>query len=172
VGFAITYPYKVRALQRETPAAEKKEKEPVYGGRVDGTEAEPAATPEAADDASERLLKHIPARALPPFLLVMSLGELNKTWHWIFFGVFALGAVALVWRDNLTLKPRVRPARWNYLFPLVAFVAWALGTSPAVRDLFGVSDELGTSLMVAVAFLIGIVDDLVLQFLDPQPATS
>jgi hypothetical protein len=155
---AIVYPHKLKALQER--AARRRGDREVYGDQGTTVDDPLAAIPKSADDWAERLAKHVPAEVLPPFLFITSLTDLSTPWRWIFVAFFTIGAAVVDrWNAERVEPPELRPKEWIYSgFAVCAFWAWALGTSPSTRDLLGCSAEVGTAVMVAVAWALGQLD--------------
>jgi hypothetical protein len=151
---AIVYPHKVDRLSR---GADEKD-EAVYGGLParDGTEAEPAE-----DRYAARLLKHVPAEAISVFLVLSSYPGISAGLLLGVLVVSAAGAVLYQLNREARLPKKVRPGWWSAAFTLVAFLAWAGGTSGNVQNLIGVNQLEAALVMTLVAFLLPAIDDRV-----------
>jgi hypothetical protein len=156
---AIVYPHKVRALERTgklSPAAR------VYAGRSDQTvgsaDSQPAAT---ADDYLARLAKHVPAESLAVLLLLA--GQLQHHalgWRLAAVAFPALMAVTIDRERRTRMPPELRPRGLIYdWFVLIAYAAWALGTTDLARGLVSIDQAEASFVVLVVAFGLGWFDD-------------
>jgi hypothetical protein len=156
---AIVYPHKVRAAQEGKPAPRPS---PAYRGRGARPSAERQPVESAdADDYLARLAKHVPAEALAVLLLLAGqLGSDSLGWRLAAVAFPCLMAVVLDRERRSRLGPELQPTGVVYdLFVIVAFAAWALGTTDLARDLIGIDQSEASFVVLAVAFGLGYFDD-------------
>lgn len=128
--------------------------------------AEPTGV--SADQFAERLVKYVPAEALSFFIFATAL--FDRGGIVVGAGVVALiGAVllALLARSDLPYDLRP-PALMTVGLTGAAFLAWALGTSPALQDVLGVSAKVGAFALACAAFALPIVDESLMRVLHPM----
>jgi hypothetical protein len=111
------------------------------------------------DALPEKLVKYVPAETLAFFVPVAAaLGTSRDGWLVAAIVVAALGTVGYLWQNAQQLKPTQRPLGHFYVLAVVAFCAWAVGTSGSVADLLGADDIVGSVLLGFAVFLIPLAD--------------
>ena len=139
---AIVYPHLAHVARR--------------GAAVEGLE------PAAVDSYLDRLGKHVPGEALSVFLLVTGLSDVSTAMTAVALVVVALGAVLYRRNRDAQLPTRLRAKGVIYdVFTVVAFLAWAVGTSPQTQDILNVGRSDGVAVMALVAFLLPALDDAI-----------
>jgi predicted membrane channel-forming protein YqfA (hemolysin III family) len=112
------------------------------------------------DSFPERLVKYVPAETLAFFVPVAALlGGDHQAWLIVALVVGVFGTFGYL----LQMTPKEaddRPRPHYYVLACLAFLSWAIGTTPAVADLIHL-DQTGAAFVLAVAvFLIPLADAL------------
>lgn len=123
----------------------------------------------AANDFAEKLVKYIPGETLafflPAYIGAQATGE--DSWRW---GVLIIGALGTVAYAHIRSKQELGRARpvYAYVLAMVAFLAWAFGTSAAGSELIGLTAPESDLLLALTVFVVPAVD----QLLGSAPAVS
>jgi drug/metabolite transporter (DMT)-like permease len=114
------------------------------------------------DPYSERLVKYIPGEALTFFLLFSSLEDPDDLLLGVVTLVCAVGAVLWALNRNAQLPSvEAQPPGLLTIYTVIAFAAWALGTSPNLQQLIGWPQQTCAVIMGCVAFLLPAVDEAI-----------
>lgn len=146
---AIIYPH----LAHSSGAGEYR---PTYG------RADSGAASTQTDDYLARLGKHVPGEALSVFLVITTGGDVSETI--LAIAIVVITVVAVIYRHNRNaqLPQREQANGVVYdVFTIVAFLAWALGTSAQTQHLIGLDARDAVVLMALVAFALPAIDDAV-----------
>ena len=114
----------------------------------------------SGDSFPERLVKYVPAETLAFFVPVAALlGSDRRALLIVALLVGVVGTVGYL-LQTAPSGPDERPRPHYYVLACLAFLAWAIATTPAVADLIHL-DHVGAAFVLAVAvFLIPIADAL------------
>lgn len=117
-------------------------------------------TAEGGDSFPERLVKYVPAETLAFFVPAAALlGSDHRPWLIVALVVGAIGTVGYL-LQAAPEDPDSRPRVHYYVLACLAFLGWAVGTTPAVADLVHL-DQVGAAFVLAVAvFLIPLADEM------------
>jgi hypothetical protein len=148
-----------------TDASEKGN--PRYSGGGAVAPLEDAAVTEG-DDFAAKLVKYIPGEALALVALISSLAGISQIQVVSIVVVGGIGQLLWLHREGAKLLTVDRPSQRQYVFALVAYVAWVFGTSPTVCSVLGIAHTTGTITMASVAYLLPLVDDVAHARLDPK----
>ena len=118
------------------------------------------------DDYSSRLQKYVPAEVLSFFLIANALPEVTSTLRWIFLAVALLGTPLYLYARAPKGQPSKAPQIYFYPLACIAFLAWALGTSPDTARLWGLTKVEGPAALICVSFLIPAIDKALDDYLD------
>ena len=126
------------------------------------TAPEPTAPKSTGDGYTERLSKYIPAEVLAAFLPLVGLTGNRGLLLRIAFVVGLIATVMYLYIHALQETDSTKRPRW-FFYPLAvaAFIAWAVGTSDAVRGLFGWDEIDATFALAMAAFAIPVLDLLI-----------
>lgn len=127
---------------------------------------EGAQVQQPPDTFGDKLVKYIPAEVIAFFLPAFALARALKL-EWVDWLVLALAAFGLVGYLLIKADKTHPPRPYFYLLSLVAFFAWAAGTSSAGEDLFCFSqpDITGKLIVMGAVFLVPLVDELLTRYL-------
>jgi hypothetical protein len=117
-----------------------------------------------ADKYAERLVKYIPGEVLPFFLLLTSSASIPD--ELLILAIVAGGAGTVLYginRNHALPAHEQQPTSHIVWFGVIAFAAWALGTSLNVQELVGVSQTFAAGIMAILAFLLPGIDDRIMQ---------
>jgi len=117
--------------------------------------------PSAGGDAfAERLVKYVPAETLAFFVPAAALlGTGHRPWLIVALVIGVLGTAGYLLQAT-PKDPDERPRPHYYVLACVAFLSWAIGTTPAVAALIHL-DQTGAAFVLAAAvFLIPLADGL------------
>ncbi len=120
------------------------------------------------DDFATRLAKYIPAEALALVALITSIEGITDEQMIAIVVVAAIGQLLNQLGERLSAADR--PAVRQYVFALIAYAAWVLGTTPPVSDMLGVDRTTATIVMASTAYLLPLLDPPTHKWLDPQPS--
>jgi hypothetical protein len=124
---------------------------------------------DGGDGYTERLSKYIPAEVLAAFLPLIGLTENQTGRLQIALLVGLAGTLVYLYIHARQTDASKRPRPFFYLLAAIAFVAWAVGTSDAVRGLFG-WDETGAKFGLAIAAFSIPALDLFIDLVKPRGA--
>ena len=112
------------------------------------------------DSFPERLVKYVPAETLAFFVPIAALlGDDHRPWLIAALAVGVLGTVGYL-LQTAPADPDERPRPHYYVLACLAFLSWAIGTTPAVAALIHI-DQTGAAFVLAVAvFLTPLADGL------------
>lgn len=117
-----------------------------------------AAAGGGGDSFPERLVKYVPAETLAFFVPVAALlGDGHRPLLIVAVVVGLIGTVGYL-MQTAPSEPDERPRIHYYVLACLAFLSWAIGTTPSVADLIHL-DHTGAAFVLAVAvFLIPLAD--------------
>jgi len=123
----------------------------VRGERVSGS----------GDGLPERLVKYVPVETLA-FFVPISAGIDGDRTRLLTLVLVAgvLGTVGYLWLGARTLKPEKRPLVTFYPLAAVAFLTWALSTSPAVAGLVHLDHTAAAVVFGIAVLLIPLADEV------------
>jgi len=118
----------------------------------------------APDELSEKLLKYIPGEVIAFYVPIYALVPKEPAWgRWLILALAALGGLGyLIARADKTAPPRF----YFYVLAVVAFLAWALGTSTVGTDLWALPDWVNRVAIPAAVFLVPMVDEVLTRLLE------
>ena len=123
----------------------------VRGERVSGT----------GDGLPERLVKYVPAETLAFFVPISASLDGERTRLLVLVLVAGvLGTVGYLWLGARRLKPEKRPLVAFYPLAALAFLTWALGTSPAVAEMVRVDHTTAAVVFGIAVLLIPLADEV------------
>lgn len=159
-----------RVILYDRPAlrdAEQRDGSPRYAGGGKG--APGAEEVRAGDDYVQRLVKYIPAEAIG-FVIFGTSFPNEKDGHVVAVVVVAaVGQLLWLFRRGQQVPQADRPTARFYVLALIAFAAWALGTSPPVSELVGLDRTTAALILCSVAYLLPWIDPQTHAWLDPKP---
>lgn len=130
---------------------------PTYGERVAGTEQDGDVRP--GDPYLTRLAKYIPAETLAFMVFSTSFSQETRGQT---IAVVLIGAVGqLLWlynRGQAISDPEDRPTWRYYMFSLIAYSAWIIGTCPQVSHYAGIPRTTAAIILGGVAYLLPLAD--------------
>ena len=151
---AVVVPALAKAVRREPD-----EDNPTFGGSGGRSSGD---LQEASDGYAARLVKYIPGEALVVFLPLSSVPGIKNGQLMLVTGGALLGAVVWAINRNARLEVALRQRWWLVgIYTVIAFGAWALGTSPNLDDLVGVAALTATIIMAIGAVVLPGVDELI-----------
>ena len=112
------------------------------------------------DDYLTRLVKYVPGEVLSFFLLVTSIFGNEEPFLVMTIIACLLGTPLYLYVTGLQVESRKRPHFYSYILALVAFAAWAVGTSTAVDSLFRIDKTFSQFLLFLTVFLLPGIDTL------------
>jgi hypothetical protein len=112
------------------------------------------------DDYPTKLVKYVPAEVVSFFLVTTSLFSDREPILIVTLIACLAGTPLYLYLASLRVEPLNRPRLYSYVLALIAFAAWAVGTSTAVDDLFRIDKALGQFLLLLTVFLIPGIDTL------------
>ncbi|WP_455377297.1 hypothetical protein [Petrachloros mirabilis] len=123
------------------------------------------------DGIPEKLVKYIPAETVAFFVAVYPLFADKPDQDVVLkpyqVGVLILGIVGTLLyfyaRSDKTKPPRL----YFYLFVIVAFLGWAIGSSTVGEDLFKLPTVFKSAAIPTVVFIIPILDEALTSLLNP-----
>ncbi len=117
--------------------------------------------PVGGDGLPERLVKYVPAETLAFFVpLTAGIGTGRDALLVVVLCAGVLGTVGYLWLAGQRAAPDERPRPHFFALAAVAFVSWAVGTSPNVALLFGL-DRLAAGVWLGLAvFLVPLADEV------------
>lgn len=116
--------------------------------------------PGGGDDYLAKLAKYVPAEVVSLFVTLVALTGDDKTLLLVWTGV---GLVATpLWFLFLARRQATnqQPRAYFYALATLAFAVWALGTTPALGDLFNLTDPISAAVLVLGVFFIPLIDGL------------
>ncbi len=118
--------------------------------------------PAGGDGLPERLVKYVPAETLAFFVpLAAGIGSGRRVLLVVVLCAGLVGTIGYLWLAGQRAAADERPRPHFFVLAAVAFVSWAVGTSPNVAGLFGV-DRLVAGVWLGLAvFLIPLVDEVI-----------
>lgn len=123
----------------------------------------------AGDTYEDKLLKYVPVEVVAFYAVVYASVQREADWlKWFILLLGVFGTVGyLVARSD-----RSRPPRWYfYVLSVIAFLAWALGTSSVGQDLFAFPDAAAKIMLPSGVFIVPLVDELLTRRAMPSPTT-
>lgn len=126
-------------------------------------DADDSTTP---DDYGKRLLKYVPAEVIGFYLLASAFPD-SDALQMLFLFVAAIATPAYLWYVAPDDHP---PLAYSYVLATLAFLAWALGTSPNAAGLLNLGKGIGPAIMLVGAFLVPLVDGGITKFLRTRRA--
>jgi hypothetical protein len=128
-----------------------------------------ADAPAGGDQLPEKLVKYIPGETLAFFVPVAAaLGSDRKGWLVAVTIVAAIGTVAYLWNSASSTPATERPLPHFYVLAVIAFAAWAIGTSPNIADLISVDDVVAGVILALAVFLVPLADGILNRVLGPD----
>jgi hypothetical protein len=125
---------------------------PLYAGGADGP---------SSDGYAERLIKYIPGEAIAFFLPFASIEGITDGQ---LIAVLAVCAVIALWwalnREGRLVEDLKRPSWLVLIWSLIAFAAWAIGTSHATQHMLGWPALTCTIILAGSSVVIPMVDDM------------
>lgn len=118
------------------------------------------------DGFAERLLKYIPGEALALIALITAGSSMSDGQVIALVAVGAIGQILWLQQRGAQLDGPDRPSARFFVFALVAYLAWVLGTCPTVRELVDVDQTTAAIVMASVAYLLPLVDPIAHERLD------
>jgi hypothetical protein len=116
------------------------------------------------DELSEKLLKYIPGEVIAFYVPMYALVPKEPAWG--LWSILTLGAVGVLGylfaRADKTAPPRF----YFYILAVVAFLAWALGTSTVGTDLWALPDWINRGAIPTSVFLIPMIDEVLTKVLE------
>ncbi|MBV9174838.1 MAG: hypothetical protein JOZ81_32650 [Chloroflexi bacterium] len=112
------------------------------------------------DDYLTKVVKYVPGEVLSFFLLVRSVFGSGEPFLVITIIACLLGTPLYLFVTSLSMESRKRPYRYSYALAVVAFAAWAVGTSTEVDALLGIDKTVGQFLLFVTVFLLPGIDTL------------
>ena len=153
---------------RTLPLAEAPEAiNPRYSGLPIGDASDEMIEREG-DDFAGKLVKYIPGEALALVALISSIAGITEKQILAIVAVGGVGQLLWLHRAAGDLAAADRPSWRQYIFALVAYLGWILGTTPAVCSVVGVARTTGAICMASVAYLLPLIDDAAHRRLDPN----
>lgn len=154
---AVVLPELAQAA-RGAPVSDGQERE-AYGSGPAG-EADSGSGLPSPDAYGERLVKYIPGEALAAFLPLSTFVSSDVLLVALLAGC-TVGAGLWAVNRNADLKPELRqPAGRVAGFAVVAFLAWAGGTSQGTQELIGLPPQAGAVVLTVVALILPAIDRL------------
>jgi hypothetical protein len=119
----------------------------------------PAAPPKiTADNYASKMVKYVPAEVTAFFVMAAALGHSNQTFLIV---ALVLGFVFTpVYLLLSSVSAAQKPLLHFYVLAAIAFVPWALVTSPDLASLFGASSAVVAFILAAAVFVIPGADSL------------
>ncbi len=130
----------------------------VAGGQV-------AAAGETGDPYTEKVAKYVPAEVLGFFLPATVLANNNNILLLACFIVGLIGTPLYLFTTSSGQPDEKKPRPHFYFLALIAFAAWAVGTSGITARFFGLDTNAATFVLAVAVFLIPGLDQLVTKFL-------
>ena len=133
----------------------------VYSRKGVGSNANaaPAGGPEnGGDNFAERLVKYVPAEVLSLFLPLVAIATGESELLWVLFGAGFLATFAYLFLSAERNQNQPKPLHHFYVLALVAFAAWALGTSADISGVVGVGPKVAALSLGLAAFLLPALD--------------
>ncbi len=135
--------------------------------QVDSGSRSGAATP--GDTYEDKLLKYVPVEVVAFYAVVYASVQQEADWlKWLILALGVFGTVGYL----AARSDRSRPPRWYfYVLSVIAFLAWALGTSSVGQDLFAFPDAAAKIMLPSGVFAVPLVDELLTRRAMPGSAT-
>jgi hypothetical protein len=143
----------------------------VYPRKGDRPGAVPQSTVEVddqpPDDYKAKLVKYVPAEVIafyiPAYALAsksgsVAAGSRGETAQIVVIIISILGLIGYLFLRSDKSSP---PRPYFYLLSVLAFLAWAIGTSSVGQDVFHLPETLNEFTVLAAVFLIPMLDDLI-----------
>jgi len=116
---------------------------------------------QAGDTTAEKLVKYVPGETLAFFVPVAA--ALGTTHNGVLIAAMvagAVGSVGYLWLNARKLKKSEQPLLHYYPLSIVAFIAWAIGTTPSVMKLVGIDDVAAGVVLACAVFLVPLADGI------------
>jgi hypothetical protein len=141
----------------------------IYAGTTTSSGSAEEVISTAGDGLSTRLTKYIPGETLA-FVLPFCSVDGVKDGHVVgAVAVGALGQVLWLHHQGSQLATTDRPTFRFYLFALVAYAAWVLGTVPHVHEICRIDQTTAALILLAAAYLLPLIDPKTHEIFDPAP---
>ena len=127
---------------------------PVYPNR------DPAAG-DSGDGYLEKLAKYIPGEVLAFYVPILAIAGVksDKTALFLVTAVGIVGTVVWLIANARSSSPAGQaPPVWFYVLAAVAFVAWAIGTTPELASALGLTNVLASIVLPIAVFIIPGID--------------
>jgi len=119
-----------------------------------------------ADTWGDKLVKYIPAEVIAFYVPMYALVESAQPWAaWLVLGLGALGTLGYL---RVFLVPPGPPRFYFYVLSVVAFAAWAVGTSSIGSRLWHMPTWAEEVTILAAVFLIPLTDELATMLTDKR----
>jgi hypothetical protein len=113
------------------------------------------------DSFPEKLVKYVPAETLAFFVpAAAAVGPSRTVLLVVTLVVAATGTVGYLWSSARSLPPAEKPLPHFYILAVVAFLCWALATTPNVAALARADQTTAAIVISAAVFLIPLCDTL------------
>lgn len=127
----------------------------------------------AGDATPEKLVKYVPAEAIAFFLpATAALGPERRVLLAVVTLIAAIGALLYLWLTARRLERHKRPLGYFYPLALLAFLAWAVGTSRNVAGLVHLDDISAGIVLLMAVFIVPLADDALATVLPLPRRTS
>jgi len=110
------------------------------------------------DDYATKLVKYIPGEVLAFFLPAVAVAGTRPDLQWAaaLIGLLATGGYLYVYNKRKKLPT---PKVWYVSLAMIAFIAWALGTSAPTRELVGMDDVIARFILLVAVLVIPGIDE-------------
>lgn len=140
---------------------------PVYGSASPRGESDELAEP---DQFQARLIKYIPGETLAFVVPVAAFANDRDGLVALVAIAGAIGQLLLLKKSGGRAQLNARPTPRFFLFALIAYIAWAFGTSAEIRNLIGMDTTTGAVIMATAAYLLPLIDPFAHAKFDTQQA--
>ena len=121
---------------------------------------QPASPP---DRYGDKLVKYIPAEVIGFYVSVYALVQQKGIWAQVLILVVCLfGTIGYL---LMRADPAHPPRMYFYVLAVVAFLAWALGTSTLGQDTVNLPDYISKLAVLSAVFLVPMIDELLTKYL-------
>ena len=128
---------------------------------------------EKGDNYSDKLVKYVPAETLAFFVPAAAyVGQDRQALLIAVVVIAVLGTAGYLFKRSRSLPLKQRPTWIYYVLAVIAFLCWAIGTTPSVARLAGIDQVVAGLVLLGAVFLIPLADDVTSKSPEPdvQPA--
>lgn len=159
---SIVYPApapRPRADERDRP----------YAGGTGAADAGQSTEMSPGDGFAQRLLKYIPAETLAFVVFLTAMSDLKDAHVVAVVVVGLVGQVLILRSQTAKMAAPDRPTLRFFIFAVVAYLAWVVGTSPRFAHIVHLDRTTATLIMACVAYLLPLIDPKTHEIFDPKP---